>query len=241
MYNYSIGVLFFLGIWFVLFMCVRKSRKPMLWSSLALGHAGPISEYWHLKDYWSPIYMREVQIGNWVFGIEDYLFAFAFAGLCAGIFDLLVRKSGEKELLRFDLMGFIELVLFGLACLLVVGALVMFLKVNSLHAIIIAFLISAAVILVRRPNWITPAVQAASIAAVTMWIFYSGFYLTLFPTVVSEWWNVDALSGITLAGVPIEEVIWAWATALFTGPALRYCMERSGDTELMKSVIRDYF
>ncbi len=239
MYNYAIGGLFFLGIWSVLFTCVRKSRKPMLWSSLALGHAGPISQYWHVKDYWSPIYIREVQIGNWVFGIEDYLFAFAFAGLCAGIFDLLARKSGHKELPRFDPMGFIGFVLFGFACLLVMGALIVFVKLNSLHAIVVSFLISAAVILVRRPNWITPAVQAAFIAAAAMWIFYSGFFLRLFPEIVSEWWNIDTLSGITMGGVPIEEVIWAWATALFTGPALRYCMGRSGDTELMKSRIRD--
>jgi hypothetical protein len=26
--------------------------------------------------------------------------------------------------------------------------------------------------------------------------------------------------------VPLEEVVWAGAAALFAGPALRYCMER---------------
>ncbi len=136
-------------------------------------------------------------------------------------------------------MGFIGLLLLGFACLLVMGALIVFVKLNSLHAIIVAFLISATTILLRRPKWIAPAVQAAFIVAAAMWIFYSGFFLRLFPGIVGEWWNVDALSGITLGGVPIEEVIWAWATTLFTGPALRYCIGRSGDTELMESGIRD--
>ncbi|UCD70804.1 MAG: hypothetical protein JSW70_07305 [Syntrophobacterales bacterium] len=239
MHKYAIGALFFLGIWFVLFACVRKSRKPMLWSSLALGHAGPISQYWHVRDYWSPIYIAKIQIGNWVFGLEDYLFAFAFAGICSGIFDLLARKSGQKELLQFDPMGFLGSILFGLACLLVMGVLIVFLKLNSLHAIVVAFLISAAIILARRPKLITPAVQAAFIAAVAMWIFYRGFFLQLFPRIVSEWWNVNALSGMTMGGVPIEEVIWAWTAALFAGPAIRYCMGRSIDTKLMKIVIQD--
>jgi len=240
MYTYAIGALFFLGIWFVLFACVRKSRKPMLWASLALGHTGPISQYWHMRDYWSPIYMAKVQIGNWVFGIEDYIFAFAFAGLCSGIFDLLARKSGQKELLRFDPMGFIGAVLLGLACLLIMGALIGFLKVNSLHAIVAAFLmISAAIILVRRPKLITPAVKAAFIVAVVMWIFYRGFFLQLFPKIMSEWWDVGALSGMTLGGVPIEEVIWAWTAALFAGPAIRYCMGRSGDKKRMNNEIQD--
>ena len=229
MYNYGIGALFFLGIWFVLFTFVRKSRKPMLWSSLALGHAGPISEYWHLKDYWSPTYMLKIHIDTWVFGIEDYLFAFAFAGLCAGIFDLMARKLGQKELARFDPKGFIRLMLLGLACLLAMSALVVFLRLNSLHAIVLAFLVSAAVIMVLRHKWIVPAIQTAFIAAAAMWIFYAGFFLRLFPGIAGEWWNVDALSGMTFTGVTIEEMVWAWAAALFAGPALRYCMERSSD------------
>jgi hypothetical protein len=210
----------------------------MLWASLALGHAGPISQYWHVRDYWSPIYIAKIQIGNWVFGIEDYIFAFAFAGLCSGIFDLLARKSGQKELLRFDPMGFLGSVLFGLACLLIMGVLIVFLTLNSLHAIVVAFLISAASILAQRPKLITPAVQSACITAAVMWIFYSGFFLQLFHRIVSEWWNVNTLSGMTMGGVPIEEVIWAWTAALFAGPAIRYCMGRRGNKKLMKNGIQ---
>lgn len=239
MYDYAIGALFFLGIWGILFTCVRKSRKPMLWSSLALGHAGPISQYWHVKDYWRPTYIRELQIGSWVFGIEDYLFAFAFAGLCTGIFDLIARKFGQEELAWFDPLGFIRLVLLGLVCLLAMSVLVVVLELNSVYAIIWAFLISTAIIMAKRRELIAPAVPTAFIAAAAMWIFYGEFFLRLFPGIVGEWWNVDVLSRITLAGVPIEEIVWASAAALFTGPALRYCTGRSGEIELMKSGIRD--
>ena len=88
MYVYAIGLLFFLAVWLGMYIFVPKSRKAILWSSIAWGNAGPISEYWHLKDYWNPVYMLRLEVGKWIFGIEDYLLAFAYGGLAAGIFDI---------------------------------------------------------------------------------------------------------------------------------------------------------
>jgi hypothetical protein len=226
MYTYAIGALFFVGIWSALFGCVRKSRKVLLWASIAFGHAGPISEYWHSRDYWSPEKLLAVHIGPWRFGLEDYLFAFAFSGLCAGVFDLLARKWGQKELKGFTGYGFIGLVLIGGACLMSMGVLVGFLNLNSLHAIVLAFLAGATVIMTRRREWIGPAFLTAFIVAAVMWLFYWGFFFRLFPNVKAGWWYLHALSSVSVAGVPVEEVIWAWAVALFTGPILRYCMQR---------------
>lgn len=225
MYTYAIGVFFFIGIWCVLFVLIPKSRKPILWSSFAWGHAGPISEYWHLKDYWNPTYILKIQVGNWIFGIEDYLLAFAFGGLCAGIFDLLVRKSGAKELASFHTSRYAKLLLLGVSCLFAMGALKTFFNVNSLYSITIAFLVGGVLMLYCRREWIFAAIQTAVIIGIFMWISYWGFYLMLFPSVIEQWWYSDALSGILLAGVPIEEVMWAGTTALFVGPALRYCLD----------------
>jgi hypothetical protein len=71
MYAYAIGSIFFLAVWLIMYIFVPKSRKVILWSSIAWGPAGPISEYWHLKDYWNPVYMRRFEVGNWSFGVED--------------------------------------------------------------------------------------------------------------------------------------------------------------------------
>jgi hypothetical protein len=228
MYAYFAGVLCFLFIYGLFFAFVRKSRKPMLWASLALGHAGPISEHWHVKDYWNPDYLLKIRIGSWSFGIEDYLYAFAFAGLCAGILDLLARRSGYKELANFELLGFVKLMLFGLACLLAMVALVELLDFNSLHGIVIAFIFAATVILMRQRKLLVCALQTAFIVAAVVWIFYAGFFSRFFPAIMDEWWQVDAMSGVALGGVAIEEVLWAWAAALFAGTALRHCMDMSG-------------
>jgi hypothetical protein len=226
MFIYAIGVFFFLVIWLGMYILVPKSRKAILWSSITWGHAGPISEYWHLKDYWNPIYMLRIEIGEWGFGIEDYFFAFAYAGLSAGIFDILIRKLGERELARVYPWDFIHLLLIGVCCLLAMGVLIMLFRMNSLHAIIIVFLFGAAMLVVVQPKWTLPAILTGAVAGLFMWIFYWGFFLRFFPHIFQEWWFQDALSGHSFGGVPIEEIIWASSTALFIGPAYRYCTRK---------------
>ena len=76
MNQYAIEVLFSFGIWGILFVLVPKSRKPIMWASFASGAAEPISQYGHIKDYWNPSYLIKRQIGDWIFGIVDYIFAF---------------------------------------------------------------------------------------------------------------------------------------------------------------------
>ena len=226
MFTYAIGVLFLLVIWLIMYIFVPKSRKAILWSSIAWGHAGPIIEYWHLKDYWNPVYMLRFEVGKWVFGLEDYFFAFAFGGLCAGLFDILIRKSGEKELTRFYLWGYIKLLLIGICCLFVTGALIILFDLNSLHAIVITFVSGAAVLIVLQPGWTLPAIQTGIIVGIFMWISYWGFFLRLFPHIIEKWWFQDALCGVSLGGVPIEEMIWASSTAIFVGPISRYCIKK---------------
>jgi hypothetical protein len=224
MYAYIVGAVFFVGIWAVLFAVLRQSRGPMLWASLAFGHAGPISQYWHLKDYWHPTYALGVKIGNWFFGVEDYLFAFAFSGLCAGLFDHLANRRGMRSP-QFNISGFIKAVLLVLGCLVAMGAMAGFFKLNSLHAIVLVFLIGSIALLARRPKWIGPAVQTAFILAGTMWVFYAGLFWRLFPATLHDWWNSPGLSGLSLSGVPVEEVAWAWISGLFVGPMVRFCMD----------------
>ncbi|UCD32092.1 MAG: hypothetical protein JSV38_15245 [Desulfobacterales bacterium] len=224
MFTYAIGVLFLLVIWLSMYIFVPKSRKAIFWSSIAWGHVGPIIEYWHLKDYWNPVYMLRFEVGKWVFGIEDYFFAFACGGLSAGIFDILIRKTGEEELAKFYIWGLIKLLIAGIGCLFVTGVLISLFHINSLHAIVVTFLFGATLLIVLQPKWTLPTMLAGIIGGLFMWVFYWGLLLRLFPNIIEKWWFRDALSGISFGGVPIEEVIWASSTALFVGPISRYCL-----------------
>ncbi len=236
MYRYLVGAAFFAVLWSLLFALLPRGRRAMLWSGLALGHLGPLSEYWHLKDYWNPVYLAELQIGAWSFGLEDYLFAFAFAGMGAGIFDLLARRAGQEELAKVEVSGFVRLAAVGLACLGAMGGLAEVFGINSLHGIAIAFLAGALLLFALHPRWMPAAVQTAFAMAGMVWLFYWGFYLRLFPGIIEEWWHAGALAGVFLGGVPIEEVIWAWSGGLFVGPVARYCLSQAPSVRLRFSL-----
>lgn len=222
--SYAIGSGFVLAVWVVCYRLLPRSRGPLLWAGLAWGHAGPISEYWHLKDYWHPEFLIRLQIHDWVFGIEDYVFAFAFAGLCACAFDVLIRTLWVAKPLRFNWDGFAVLFLTGFASLGVMAFLVEVLALNSLYAIVLSFLVGGLILLVLRPAWCVPAVWTSGLAAAGMWLFYAAFYLRLFPGLIDAWWDAQSLCGFRPGGVPVEEVFWAGAAGLFAGPAVRFCM-----------------
>jgi hypothetical protein len=223
-FTYLLGALYFSVIWMVLFGLFPKERKVIFWSSLACGPAGPISEYWHRADYWRPDLILAIHIGNWTFGLEDYLFAFAFGGICTGIFELLMRRIWQAEDIRFNLKGFIKFLSIVLFSLMLMGALSWLFHLNSLPAISISFIFIAGAIFYRRSSLLFPGLITALLMMFLMWLFYWGFFLRLYPDVISRWWLSIALSGITLAKVPIEELIWAGSAGLFIGPAGRYSL-----------------
>jgi hypothetical protein len=223
-FAYLLGVFYFSAAWIVLIGLFTKERKVIFWSSVACGFAGPISEYWHRADYWRPDLILAIHIGGWTFGFEDYFFAFAFGGLCAGIFELLIKKFWQAEEISFDLKGFIKLSGMVLFSLILMGVLSWVFHLNSLYGISISFILITGYILYRRPEFLFPALITGLLMMGFMWLFYWGFFLRLYPDLIGRWWLNNALSGITLARVPIEEPLWAGAAALFIGPAVRYSL-----------------
>jgi len=223
-FTYLLGAFYFSVIWIVLVGLFPKERKVIFWSSLACGPAGPISEYWHRADYWRPKLILAIHIGNWTFGLEDYLFAFAFGGICNGIFDLLMRRIWQAEDIKFNLKGFIRLLGIILFSLMLMGGLSWLFHLNSLPAISISFILIAGFIFYKTPTYLFPGLVTALLMMFFMWLFYWVFFLRLYPDVIARWWLSNALSGITLARVPIEELIWAASAGLFIGPAVRYSL-----------------
>jgi hypothetical protein len=211
-------------VWMAFFGLFRKGRTVIFWSSLACGPAGPISEYWHRADYWRPELIFAVHIGNWTFGLEDFLFAFAFGGICTGIFELLMRRIWQAEDIRFNLTGFIKLLSIISFSLVLMGVFSWIFHLNSLPAISISFILLAGSIFSRRSRLLLPGLITALLMMLCMWLFYWAFFLRLSPEIIGKWWISNALSGITLAKVPIEELIWAASAGLFIGPAARYSL-----------------
>lgn len=173
---YLLGAFYFIAAWLVFYALFPQDRKVIFWSSLAWGFAGPISEYWHRADYWHPELIFTINIGGWTFGFEDYFFAFAFGGICAGIFELLIKRFWQADEIRFNLKGFIKLTGIVLFSLLLMGALSWLFHLNSLYAISISFILITGYIVYRQPVFLFPALITGLLMMGFMWLFYWGFF-----------------------------------------------------------------
>jgi hypothetical protein len=175
MYSFAAGALYSLIAWAIFYAVARRTRKVVLWTSVAFCCVGPVCEYWHHKDYWNPDYIVRISIGDWVFGIEDLLFSFAFAGLCAGVFDLIARRLGHGEARKHHPSGLFVLALVGLGYTVVVGVLAELFDFHSYHAVVAASLLGTLIVLLRRPRWALAAALAAVALGLSVWLSYWGF------------------------------------------------------------------
>jgi hypothetical protein len=55
---------------------------------------------------------------------------------------------------------------------------------------------------------------------------------------IDAFWMPEGNLGVRLAGVPLEEVVWGFAAALFSGPVFRACSTPSASVESTPSRAR---
>ena len=226
-YAYAAGTLFFMAIWAALFVLLPRSRSAIFWTSLIFAAAGPISEFWQLSDYWHPLYLISIAIGKWRFGLEDYLMAFAYAGISAGVFESMALRRGFGGLPRVSFNTLLRMEGWGTVAFLLMAFLASGLRLNSIYSILLAGTISSLLMLYRRWETFPQILTSAIILGLLFWLFYVVFFIPIFPGVIQAFWNLKTTSGIMLAGVPIEEPLSAFTTALLVGPVFRVCSTKS--------------
>lgn len=226
MYFYAVGVIYSLLVWALLFTFARKVRKEILVSSVAWAHTGPILEYWHHQDYWNPNYLFPVRFGGWVFGAEDYLFAFCYAGFTTGVFHLFLRVTQSPPSPRRALKHFVRLQFAGAAFLILLTSLIALTDWNSVTALVMLSVAISASIFWKYPRWLPAALWTAAATGCAALLSYWGFFFRLYPEVLDDWWQLDRMSGLSILGVPLEEIVWAAGLALFVGPVYRATMPK---------------
>ena len=222
-YAYMTGALFWFLVWLILVFLWPGQRRAMIWSGVLLGGAGPVSEFWHLQDYWHPVYLFEFKLGSWRFGFEDWLTTMAISGVCTGVFERRATARGFPPLSPVTWKGMTKLLGYCLGGLLLMWILFSLVKVESIYALLIAITAVAGYLLATHRHLARLAIGLAVLAGLAYWLFYALFFVPLFPGVFEALWKPQALSGIELRGVPVEEFVWVSATMLFVGPLFRVC------------------
>ncbi len=220
-YAYFTLSLFLFGLWLLCFLLFKKERQAIFWTALIFAPAGPFSEFWHLQDYWEPVFIFEVSIGPWRWGIEDYISSFSISGIAAGIFEFFARRKGLPELPRFNLKAFIKLHAWGLLGLGMMALFASGIGFCSIHSIMLTLLLCGTMLLRGNKHLISLASVLSLMFGTLYWLILFAFLVPLYPGLIPAIWKLETTWGLLIGGIPIEEFLWACCIMLFGGPVLR--------------------
>lgn len=207
MYEYLIWVALLGIIWVVAYILKPMLRKKMRWSSWIAFPFG-LGELYFIPNYWTPQTLFDLGI-KYNIDIEAFLLMFFLGGIAAFIYEGVFKKK--------------------------IPAVQKFCHpICKCYTPFIASLAAFIVLIQAFPKWsiIYPASFACLIGGVTAFFIYpqlrkhvlfGGVLFTflywisltaiesLFPGWITGTWNAAAISGITLTGVPVEEIFFGFS------------------------------
>lgn len=205
----------FLVPWIALYVANPRLRSVMWRVSLATSPFGVIEPIW-VPVYWNPPSLFELARRTG-FDIESFIFCFAIGGIGAVLYHALANRyfvplSSEDK--RSPLHRFHRVTLL---TPYVLFAGLYFLPWNPIYPSILCMAIGGIASGLCRPDLTAKSLVGGAVFLGLYAIFMLGL-VWLTPGYISQVWNLPALSGILVGGIPLEELLfgftfgWYWAS-----------------------------
>jgi hypothetical protein len=195
--------------WLVVFFFRKDLQREMLVMGLLFMVPAVIAEYfiWTV-DYWRPITLEGTRIG-----FEDILLGFTNGGLIAICYEFFL---GKKHLLLEKKNTNVSALLIFLLLVFVLTLLFWGFHVNSSIATPISFLVAVTALLLLRRDLIVYSLVSGTITMIgSIPVYIILEYLS--PKFVNKTWLIGNLTGITIAGIPIEDLIYYFTLGCLLG------------------------
>lgn len=173
-----------------------------------------LTEPLFVPEYWAPpsLFNLAEKTG---FDIESFLFSFAIGGIGAVLYrlvfptELSALSEHEKYHKRHQLH---RIILFLPAAIFLVLA--VFTSLNHIYCGVIALFLGGAATLYCRPD-LKSKIWVGGLLFLGFYVVYFGSLLLVFPQFVDAHWNLAALTGIKIIGIPLEELLFAFTFGLY--------------------------
>ncbi len=200
--------LILLGIWLVIFIAKPSVRKEMFWVSLFTMPFG-LTEPLFVPEYWNPpsLFNLAARTG---FDIESLIFSFAIGGIGTVLYEFVFKAKHKKMSMkemhsrrhRFHLLSLTSPII----AFLLLETLT---NLNPIYSTSIAMFIGGVAAILCRPDlkkkiWIGGALFLA------IYFVFFLFFNLVYPGLVQEVWNLSAISGMLILGIPLEELMFAF-------------------------------
>lgn len=213
-YVWLAGSLGFLFIWLVLFFSLKnkESKREMLAVSLGTSLLG-LAEPLFVPEYWNPpsLFNLAQRTG---FDIESIIFAFSVGGIAAVIYETFFKTEHKALPLKERLKSIHKLHYFFLSLAPLIFLLLwLFTKMNPIYSASIAMFIGGLGAVVCRKD-LAKKILAGGILFLGLYFLFFASFNWAFPGYIGIVWNLGAISGILILGVPLEELLFAFTLGI---------------------------
>jgi hypothetical protein len=196
------------GIWLVIYLAKPAARKEMFWVSVFTMPFG-LTEPLFVPEYWSPPSLFDLAARTG-FDIESLIFCFAVGGIGSVLYESAVRvehvKMSKMEMnhkqhrhhrlaLTSPIIIFIPLTILT--------------DINPIYSASLAMFVGGVAAIRCRPD----LKKKIWVGGLMFLLLYFAFFFSfdqVYPGLVQEVWNLEAISGILILGVPLEELMFAY-------------------------------
>ena len=200
------------AVWLVLFI-LNPDKRGAMWRTSAVTALFGVTEPLFIPRYWNPPSLFELAQRTG-FDIESFIFAFAVGGIGMILYTTLTRH----ELMSVDNAHRNErrhrlhrIALFGPPILLVPGFV---LPWNPIYPSLLALALGALAAVVCRPD-----LRKNTLLGGLLFLgLYASFMLGLrwfAPGYIEGVWNLPALSGVMIYGIPLEELLFGLTFGMY--------------------------
>jgi len=160
------------------------------------------------------------------FGIEDLIFSFALFGIAAVIYGVLLGKRahalrGKRHRISSPTLHWgSKLTVISGIWLFTTLILLAELGVDPIQAFVISGVFIGIYIIADRKDLLYNALLSAVFIAVLVFLVEQIFFVRLYPDAI--FWSQEVTNGLLLAGIPIQEILWAAVVGFAVGPLYEY-------------------
>lgn len=199
-------------VWLILYAGRAGFRPQMLRVSRATMPLA-LTEPVFVPAYWNPPTLFDLARRTG-FDLESLLFSFAIGGIVFAAYDALSGTAPVDSIRdeRHDSHRYhLAAVLAAPAVFLLLSATT---RLNPIYAAAVALVAGFVATLYCRPDLWAKMLVSGVLFLALYFIVFAAFNLA-FPGYVAAVWNLAALSGVFVAGVPLEELMFAFTFGLY--------------------------
>lgn len=202
----------FLIPWVLLYFASPRFRRKMLRVSLATSLLG-LSEPIFVPTYWNPPSLFDLAQRTG-FDIESLVFCFAIGGIGAVIYNALASSDIDEVPHAERHNGRHRWHRLAITLPFLVFPVLYFFPWNPIYPGIVAMMLGGIANVLCRPDLLRNTLTGG----VLFLLLYAVFMLLLVffaPGYIEQVWNLPALSGVLLGGIPLEELAFGFAFGLY--------------------------